>query len=501
MSKTLKFALLLIFVVGIVLRLIYIQDANIIFDFDQIEDQFYTYKLAVDRDPLIIGRAVYGDARLHHGVFYYYYNLIPFLLSSGNFFVSVYWNIFFNTATLLLIFFLAKSIWQKNLPVILSAFIAAFSFEMIKFSSWLTIDTISIFTTTLFYLGLWFFHKGKGWGLALALLSMGLSLQADLTFLYLIPVFVIFWIIFRPKIPGFKLAFISALIFLASISTLILTEIKLNFAGVKTLLSFSATFEAAKLTYLERLNLFAHDFFASFSSNLFPQQQSLGWLIGTAVILGILSKQKKDGVIFLMLYLFSPAILLPLGYHDKPWFLIALSPAVALLSGYAISRLKFFLILPMVFIIGISNLKLIANPPQPAFKFFDDIYDETSYLKYQLQVIDYTYSAAEGKNFAINTVSYPLYYNGLFAYLYNWYGREKYGFTPTWLGGDQLHPYDLLPKSFRGEKIFFMIISETVRIPEVYKNLGRRWGSEFGKLVEEKKFSGFTVLKYDILQP
>lgn len=496
-----KFIIILIFAVGIILRLIYVRDANIIFDFDQIEDQFYTYKLAVDHDPLIIGRAVYGDARLHHGVFYYYYNFIPFLLSYGNFFVSVYWNIFFSAATALLIFFLAKSIWQKNLPAILSAFIASFSFEMIKFSSWLTIDTISIFTTTLFYLGLWFFYKGKGWGLALASLFLGLSLQADLTFLYLFPVLLIFWVIFRPKIPGFRWLVTSLLAFLASISTLILTEIKLNFAGVKTLLSFSTTFEAAKLTYIERLNLFAQDFWTNFANNLFPQQQSLGWLIGIAVILGVVSKQEKRGMIFLLLYLFSPAITLLLGYHNKPWFLIALSPAIALISGYAISRLKFFLILPVVFIIGLSNLNFIVNPPQPAFKFFDDVYDDTSYLKYQLQVIDYTYSASEGKSFAINTVSYPLYYNGLFAYLYNWYGKEKYGFIPAWLGGDQLHPYDLLPKSGGDEKIIFMIISETVRIPEVYKNLGRNWGSKFGKLVEEKKFSGFTVLKYDILQP
>ncbi|MBI2334479.1 hypothetical protein HYU96_01630 [Candidatus Daviesbacteria bacterium] len=46
-----------------------------------------------------------------------------------------------------------------------------------------------------------------------------------------------------------------------------------------------------------------------------------------------------------------------------------------------------------------------------------------------------------------------------------------------WLGGDQLYPYDLLPKSEKQEKNIFMIISETPRIPEVYKNLGRAWGA------------------------
>lgn len=501
-----KFAVLLIFIVAIILRLLYIRDANIIFDFDQIEDQFYTYKLAVDRDLLIIGRAVYGDARLHHGVFYYYYNLIPFLISSGNFFVSVYWNIFFNSAVSILIFFLSKSIFQKNLPAVLSAFIASFSFEMIKFSSWLTIDTVSIFTTTLFYFGLWLFYKGKKWGLVLALLFLGLSLQADLSFLYLFPILLIFWIIFKPKIPGFRWFIISLLAFLAATSTLILTEIKLNFSGALTLLNFSNTFEAAKLSFTERLNLFAQDFWASFANNLFPQQRELGIGIGVSIILitvlHIFLKKtaglEKYGIIFLFLYSFSPAVTLALGYHDKPWFLIALPPAVALISGYAISKLKYyFLILPVMFIIGVSNFNFIIKPPQPAYQFFDNIYDATSYLKYQLQVVDYTYFASQGDGFAINAVTYPLYYNGLFAYLYNWYAKEKYGYVPKWMGGDQLHPYDLLAKSQGGEKTIFMIISETARIPEVYKNLGRSWGEEKGKLLEEKNFSGFTVLKYE----
>lgn len=498
-----KFIILLIFLAGIALRLLYIRDANIIFDFDQIEDQFYTYKLAVDRDPLIIGRAIYGDARLHHGVFYYYYNFIPFVISGGNLFVSIYWNIFFNAAAALVIFFLSKSIFQKNLPALISVFIASFSFELIKFSSWLTIDTVSILITTLFYFGLWQFYKSKNWGLALSFVSLGLSLQADLSFIYLFPIFIIFWIIFRPKFPNFKLLFFSTLAFLATISTLILTEMKLNFSGLKTFLQFSKTFdEATKLSFVQRINLFFEDFFKNFSNNLFPQRKDLGIYLGILIILiaffcifsNKTPKREKYGICFLLLYLFSPAVILILGYHDKPWFLIAVPPAIALISGYAVYKLKYyFLILPIIFVIGISNFNQIFQKPQPAFELFDSIYDSTSYLKYQLEVVDYTYQATQGGSFAINAVTYPLYYNGLWAYLYNWYGQEKYGYVPSWLGGDQLHPYDLLLKSEGQEKYIFMIISETGRIPEVYKNLGRAKGKENGKIIEEKKFNGFTV--------
>lgn len=506
-STVLAFFLILIF--GLVLRYKNIEGANLVFDFDQIEDQFYTYKIAVDHKLPIIGRAIYGDPHIHHGVLYYYYNLIPFLISSGNFFVSAYWNIFFNTATLFILFILAKSMFGKVLPALISAFIVACSFEFIKFSNWLTIDTVAIFIVPLFYLGLWKYYQNEKWGLILTFISLGLAIQTDLSFLYLIPVFLVFWIIFKPKFPNLKLFLSSVLLFITTISTLILTEIKLNFAGVKTLVNFSQIFEAAKLSYSDRLKLFLEDFWANFANNLLPQRENLGIYIGVVIILITLYhlfstktlKQEKQGIYFLLLYLFSPAITLILGYHNKPWFLIGLPGAIALISGYAISKLKYpFLILLVLPIIGLSNTKMIFDRPQEAYKLFGTIYDSTSYLSYQLEVVDYTYEQSEGKPFAINAVTYPLYYNGMWAYLYNFYGKSHFRYVPGWLGGNQLHPYDLLPKATGKERYFYLLISETGRIPEIYRNLGRKWAAERGKLIEEKTFGGFTVQKREYSQ-
>jgi len=255
-----KFSYILLFLIlisGIWLRHLNVAGNNIAFDFDQIEDQFYTYRLVFDHDPLIIGRAVYGDPKLHHGVFYYYYNFIPFLISSGNFFASIYWNILFNAFTAVIIFILAKLLFNRDLPALISVFIASFSFEMIKFSSWMTIDTVTIFLVPLFYLGLWAYSKSKNFGLLLTSISLGLIIQSDLTFLYLIPITLIYCLIFKPKIPTIKWFLISFFAFVITVLTLILTEIKLNFAGVKTLLGFNSFFsDAAKLTMAERLYLF-----------------------------------------------------------------------------------------------------------------------------------------------------------------------------------------------------------------------------------------------------
>lgn len=497
--------LLLIFIFGFWLRYKNIEDYNLVFDYDQIEDQFYTYNIAIDHNLAIIGRAIYGDPRLHHGVFYYYYNLIPFLLSFGNFLVSAYWNSFFNTATAAILFIMAKLMFKKVLPGLIAAMIAASSFEFIKFSNWLTIDTVAIFLVPLFFLGLWSYYQNKKWGLLLALISLGLSIQTDLSFLYLIPIVAIYWIILKPKIPQPRLLILSILVFLATISTLILTEIKLNFAGIKTLLNFSSISEAANLSYTKRLNLFFEDFLRNFTNNLFPHRSDLGIFLASGVFLTILyclfskqiSKQDKKGIYFLLLYLFAPAITLLIGYHNQPWFLIGLPPAIALISGYAISKLSPYLIIAIVFLIIGSNTNMILQRPNEAYKLFGNIYDSTSYLKFQMQVVDYTYEESAGQPFAINAVTYPLYYNGMWAYLYHWYGKEKFGYLPEWLGGDQLHPYDLLPKSKSDEKIIYMIISETPRIPDVYKNQGRVWAVKQGKLIEEKRFNGFTVLKLE----
>lgn len=495
-----------IFIFGLILRQIDLKEANMNFDYDQIEDQFYTYTIAYEKNLAIIGRAVYGNPDLHHGVFYYYYNLIPFLLSNGNLFMSAYWNHLFNTSVALILFLLSKLMFRKNLPALLAAFIASFSFEYIKFSNWLTINTPSLFLIPLFYLGLWASLKKKAWGYTLTAISLGLSIQTDLSHLYLILVGAIFLIMFKPQLLTQKSIFFSLFLFILTISTLILTEIKLGFAGVKSLINFSSTFNsAAQITFGNRVALFFEDFFKNFSNNLLPHRQDLGIALGILIILISLyhlfskktTKDEKLGILFLFLYLFSQVPTLILGYHDTPWFMLGLPGAIVLMTAFVISKLKLILIIPIIFLIGFSNIYTVTTRPFKAYELFDSFYDKSSYLSYQLDVVDYTYKNSDGQAFAINSVTYPLYENRLWAYLYYWYGQSKYGFTPTWLGGKQIFPYSTLPESKGKEKIFYMIISDTKRIPLWDKNFGKDWALSRGKLIEEKVTDGFTILKME----
>ncbi|MCL4366364.1 hypothetical protein M1437_04010 [Patescibacteria group bacterium] len=482
-----------------------IRGFNLVFDFDQIEDAFYTYKITVDHQLPIIGRAIYGDPRLHHGVLFFYYNVIPFFFSGGDLIASAYWNSFFNLLSAVILFFLSKSIFGKKLPALLTAILAAVSFEAIKFAGLLFNETTAFTTVPLFYFGLWSYFKNKKWGLVLSAIFLGLSIESSISFIYLIPITLIFWLIFKPKIPGLKLTILSLIAFTLSVSTMILTEIKLNFSGVKTILTLSANSPEARFTYPERLNFFIHDFGKQFSLNLYPQRLDLGLLFAVTVILLSVYpliqrktiKEEKRGIYFLLLYLFSPLVTLILGYHQKPWFLIGLPGAIALITGYALYRLKkLILILPVLLLIVWGNTNLILARSHKNYELFDNVYDSTTDLNSQLQVIDFTYQQSNGEPFAINAVTYPLYYNGMWAYLYNWYGKNHFGYVPGWLGGDQLHPYDLLPKATNKEKYFYLLISETGRIPEVFKNKGRTWAQDHGKLIEQKTIGGFTVQKF-----
>lgn len=54
-------------------------------------------------------------------------------------------------------------------------------------------------------------------------------------------------------------------------------------------------------------------------------------------------------------------------------------------------------------------------------------------------------------------------------------------------------PYNTLPKATGDEKVFFLIVDKTQRIPEVHKILAREWGNKHGKLIEEKDFPGWKV--------
>jgi 4-amino-4-deoxy-L-arabinose transferase-like glycosyltransferase len=497
--------LLLIFLLGLTLRIVSIYPANIIFGFDQARDFFDAKMIFVDKNIRIIGPTAGNNPNLHHGVAYLYYILPAVVAFGGNPFWVATQNSIFNAATAIVIYFLARSMFNDKKIGLIAAVTTAVSFQFIQYAGWLSNPTVTIFTVPVFFTGLWSYSQGKSWGLPLAAAFLGLTIQFELFFIYLIPTAIIIWLILRPKPPGVKLSAISALSFLFTISTMIATEIKLGFTGIKSILfAGELVGQANRGGFVQSLISLLATRWEDFYLNFWPQNKIFGLIFGIFSVSFIILETARHSNwkikrrnLFLLVWFFSPVLMLILGSHNAPWFLIGRPAAAALTASYIIAKLKSkYLITAALGLIIFLNIKATKNTYGQAQTLLEP--DQSAILSRELAAIDFTYQSANGQPFAINSVTNPLYINALWAWNYNWYGKEKYGYLPTWLGGDQIYPYNILPAASGNEKLLYLFIDQTPRIPQIHKNAATAWANSFSRVTGEQNLTGITVQKREM---
>ncbi len=499
--------LVLIFVLGLALRLLSIFPHNIILGFDQARDLFAARSIVTERNVKIIGPTAGNNTSLHHGVAFLYLIIPPIFLGGGNPFWISLWLSLFNLGGAGILYLLAKSLFKSEKAGLIAATLTSLSYYFIQFAGWISNPTPTLLTVPLAFYGLWEYKQGKSWGLPLGLFFLGLSIQFELFFLYLIPVFILLWFILKPKFPDLKLFTSSFLLLILSLSTMLLTEFKFRFGGISSLVAGVLGQGGVKPAFSETMKLFLNRYFETFSLNLLPSIPSAGKLLGVLLI-GYLVynifKSKKDArlpLLFLIIYLLSPITMLILGFHAAPWVLIGLSPAIILATAFFLSRLRLEMLIPLLLIVFASNFTSLKSSLGHGQLLLGP--DASSIVEAQVAAVDYTYQKAEGAPFSINSVTNPLYINAVWAWNYQWYGEKKYGYLPAWVGGDQESPYNILPehRESRDETIFFLITDQTPRIPETYKILAQNWAEEHGKLVEEKDFEGVKVSTWEKTKP
>lgn len=495
--------LFIIFLLGILLRFKYIYPNRIVFGYDQIINVFDARKI-VDNHDLIVQQVTPNALGLNHGVLWDYFLAIPYFLGGGNPMFIAYWYAFFNATAIISVFFFTYYLFRSWPAALTSSFITAFSYNMILIAGWISNTTVVLYLMPLFFLGFWLYRKGRNWGLPLSLFLLGLFIQSQMLMVYNIATVVVLWLVFKLKRPSIKIAILSLLSFLAAVSTMIIVEVRTGFSSLNALLRPTEFLDESSVSFFKRLNLFGKGFLSTFSQNLTSSHSTFGILAATVIILVIikyvfdsrLKNEERSALKLLSVFLFCPIFMILIGYHDKPWTLLGMIPAVFVAFGYVVSKIPSLplkiLVLSLFFYLNIAGfVRGLAK---------DELFiaqEPSSTLKGQLAVLDYTYQLSGGKAFAINSVNYPLYENTFWSYHYPWYGLKKFGYLPSWLGGDQLYPYNTLPKSLGKEKIFYMITDETGAIPEIYKEIGRKWGFKYGKLQEEKLIGGFTVQKFE----
>ncbi|MBI2599954.1 hypothetical protein HYW43_03475, partial [Candidatus Daviesbacteria bacterium] len=313
-------------------------------------------------------------------------------------------------------------------------------------------------------LGLYWWQRQKNYGLYLAVLSAVLSAQFQFFLVYMLLLLPLFGIIFRIR-TSVKAIGLSLTIVLSGLLTFIVAAVKfqtitqilkgfLN-VGEAGPIDFRTQFAESLLNYLNR-------FTEIFIFNFFPTNVFIGGILALVVLYAIRRER------LLLFFLFSNLPIFMFGGHTNTYANVGLVvPAILSLTLFLRNIWK----IDKRFVYLIIGLSLISNLVT-IFKINPEgqiilVIPNGMNLKNEFKLIDETYKIAAGEKFSVNTITLPLWTNTTWAYLYDWYGKGKYGYVPQFLGHDQigLLGAGALRKIDKPLNRSFLIIEPTEGIP------------------------------------
>ncbi|MDO8573341.1 MAG: hypothetical protein Q7R77_01185 [Candidatus Daviesbacteria bacterium] len=487
-----KFLLLLIFLLAVVLRFLYFPQ-NTYFGFDQARDA-YAVKEIIGGHFKITGPPT-ATGIINHGVLYYYIFTPFYLLANGDpAAVSAFLRIL-NAAGVFILFPIVTVMFGE-IAAIFSVFLFAVSFEQTQFSLFLNHPSLAVISILVFYLGLayWIFRK-KIWGLYIVLLGLGFSIQFEFVETQLIAIFLLFILFFRKKLPKLtiKNIIISVLLFILPVSSFIISEIKNNFIIIKN--APDGMGSASSLSqFVFIITRHIHD-------NLIANNIGaiiIGLILLVSLVTLILKRMHTDQTIFLIFWFFGGLLVYFFTSNDAYFYNTGTGIALLIFAGFILSKIfstNKFLTLVILILIIISNMYLITknNPLGPNQKINPQI---GLLIEDEKRVIDYIYQKANKDNFAVNALTMPYNVNTTWSYLFEWYGKGKYGYVPVW-GGDAAlgFPGNLKVETARSELPAkrFLIIEPLEGIPTYTSDAFIKNEQSYSEVLEKKKFGTIEV--------
>lgn len=487
--------LILIFVIGYFLRVMFLGQNVLTFGYDQARD-------AVNALEIVHGHfKIFGPPASQPGLFHgalWYYTLAPFyLIGKGSPIVAAYGIAFLNTLTVFIVFFLTYLMTKKTKTSFIAAFLYAISFEATQYATWLSNPTLGIITVPLMYLGLWGWvtRKEKYWPI-IAALGLGLSIQSEIFLAYhIIPL--IIWLYISRKNITRKQIYIFAGVVLTTVSTMFLAQLKFGISPTLNAVKNLTTGDNGNLAYEKSIGdyliLYLNQIGRIFSFNSYPG--NVGWsflMICSMLIAGFWKKDKK--IMFLSTWLFSHLAVVTIGGTSTPFLMVGIGPAISILIAFYLGlwwEKKYYVF--FIFVLGIliyGNLSFILSQNKNASTLFSIQKDMV--LSKELSAIDFTYNESKGRPFSINTLTSPLWVNIVWSYLYKWHGQNIYNYVPAWRGRGQ--EGQVISLDFDNKwKNGFLIIEPQDGIPPQYLPELINQEDSYSKLVLEKDFGAIRV--------
>lgn len=505
MAKLSLVLILLIFVLGLFLRLFYLPQGAITFGYDQARDAFNAESI-LQGDLKIQGPPA-STPGLFHGALYYYLLAPAYSIGEGSPYYAVIWLSIINLLTIVPIFLLGKMLFNKQVGIIAS-FLFAISLDAVQYANWASNPAPAVLTQAIFYLGLsyFLFTPKKRLGALLAGLGIGLSVQFEVFLGYLfVPLFIALWS-FKAKIKLNELLIFSLAFFITT-SSMILSYFKFGLTfieGFKSLYAVGGDPANAWIYFAPTLLLYLNRFAEYFYRAVLPFNITVAGLFGMLLIYLSLKKFKNEenlrkGLIFLLIMLFSHAFLIPFGGNSTPFINVGLQAVIFIL----VAQFIFYFYKTQKVLISLLSLLIVFSSLNANFKY--NIEGQTIFaiqrgltLKNEIEAVNYTYQSAGKEPFSINTVTSPLWINSVWAYLYNWHGKNTFGYLPSFRGRDQTGYLGELPQTKEKTAIFYLIIEPTRGIPLQFVEETISYEDSFSKVIEEKNFGGIVIQKREL---
>lgn len=374
------------------------------------------------------------------GPFYYYFNLIPYLISDGDPSALTYWNIaWYMIAALGLFIFFYKL--NKTFSLFTSAIFLmtpAFFYSSRYFWSANPMPYVSVF----YFLSLFsFLIQPNIINSFLTGFISGLSMQFEAAFgVIFLPFFLVFASFKKAKVKYLLTAIAS---FSFTLTAQILFELRHQFIMTKTF--YREVFGSSQILgeKLALPEIFTSHFntYVEFASGQLeiPGFLSVFLLVVSVSFLSIrLYLKKLDPVsrnIFLVSILFVVFSFIFYMFYPHPlkgWYLLGLRvPYIFLIALFLAEAFKqnFVLKLLVIILLMFSFINTYFDQSRFIPKNIDSRSADKSNLRNEIEAIDWVYAKASGEGFkAYNYI--PSVYDFPYQYLYWWYGGKKYGYHP-----------------------------------------------------------------------
>lgn len=494
-----------IFLIALTLRWWYLPQKAVTFAYDQARDAF-VIKQIIDGHIKIQGPSANAPG-LNHGVFYYYFLTIPYLISNGNPVAADYWLAMFSAATVFVVFFLCNKLTNNKGASLLASLFFAFSFRASQYATWLSNPAMAIWFVPLTYLFLWLWtnKRGNNWLPFFTGIFLGLSIQSDL-FLVYHGIAILIWLLINKQNVMKKQIFGFLAGTILGISTILISEIKFGFQGIHGIIYL---FSGGDQLLIGKglgdfIVIYFNELGGTLAGNIFPLSVGFGGFVGLVMIIWLIfhyfGKAKKDLIcweIFLLIYIFSSLPVAFFGGMSSPYLTAGIDIAVCILVGLVVSKIwtnsKLLAIIITLVILTSGVVEIFSQN-----KFGQTIFAtrQEMTLSNLEQVVDYTYQSSNGNKFSINSITAPLWMNTTWSYIYNWYGVKKYGVLPYWHGRNQIGSLgNNLPNTPPTVTTWYMIIEPEEGIPQQFINQDLSEEDSKSKVQEQVNIKGFVIEK------